>query len=122
METTQGKAIAAYGTLAQLGRKTMPSFAAYKIFRLKKALAPVLEFQTELEDKLVEELGGKITETGVILFAEKENQAEYARRHRELEAIGCEVDTARIQMTMKELPEISPEQMEALDDFIEWKE
>lgn len=122
METTQGKAIAAYGTLAQLGRKTMPSFAAYKLFRLKKALSPMIEFQTEQEEKLVDELGGRITETGVILFAEKEKQAEYAKRHRELEGLACEVETERIRMTMKELPEISPEQMEALDDFIEWKE
>lgn len=122
METTQGKAIAAYGTLAQLGRKTMPSFAAYKLFRLKKALSPMIEFQTEQEEKLVDELGGRITETGVILFAEKEKQAEYAKRHRELEALACEVETERIRMYMKELPEISPEQMEALDEFIEWKE
>jgi hypothetical protein len=122
METTQGKAVAAYGTLAQLGRKTMPSFAAYKLFRLKKALAPVLEFQTEQEEKLVDELGGKITETGVILFAEKEKQAEYARKHRELETLKCEVDTERIQMTMKELPELSVADMETLDDFVTWKE
>jgi hypothetical protein len=122
METTQGKAVAAYGTLAQLGRKTMPSFAAYKLFRLKKALSPVVEFQSEQEMKLVDELGGKITEAGMIQIDGADKRREYAEKHRELENMACEVDIAKITMTMKELPDLSVADMETLDDFITWKE
>ena len=34
----------------------------------------------------------------------------------------CEIDTKRIIMTMKELPDLSLADMEALDEFIEWRE
>ena len=70
----------------------------------------------------MEELGGSITETGEILLEDKEKRAEYASRHRELEEMECEIDTKRIIMTMKELPDLSLADMEALDEFIEWRE
>ena len=41
METTQGKAVAAYATLNQMARKPMNSFTAYKLFKLKKALGMI---------------------------------------------------------------------------------
>jgi hypothetical protein len=122
METTQGKAVLAYTTLAQMSRKPMPSFAAYKLFRLKKALSPVVEFQSEQEMKLVDELGGKITEAGMIQIDGADKRKEYAEKHRELEAMACEIDLEKITMTMKELPELSVADMETLDDFVTWKE
>lgn len=122
METTQGKAVLAYTTLAQMSRKPMPSFAAYKLFRLKKALSPVVEFQSEQEMKLVDELGGKITEAGMIQIDGADKRKEYADKHRELENMACEVDIAKIEMHMKELPELSVADMETLDDFVTWKE
>ncbi|MBR4352717.1 MAG: hypothetical protein IKQ01_06565 [Bacteroidales bacterium] len=122
MQTTQKKAVAAYLALSMMARKPMNSFAAFKLFRLKKALADIVEFQSDQEHKLVEELGGSITETGEILLEDKEKRAEYASRHRELEEMECEIDTKRIIMTMKELPDLSLADMEALDEFIEWRE
>lgn len=122
METTQGKAVSAYAALAQMSRKPMPSFAAYKLFRLKKALAPIIEFQSEQEAKIVEELGGQINENGTIQLEDPEKRREYVDRHRELEAMTCEVDTKQIVMHMKELPDLSLSEIEALDEFIEWKE
>lgn len=122
METTQGKAVAAYVTLAQMGKKPMNSFAAYKLFRLKKALAPIIEFQSEQEMKIVEELGGRITEAGAIMIEDKDKRREYNERHKELENMACDVNTERISMFMKELPELSVADMETLDEYIEWKE
>lgn len=126
MKTTQGKAVSALIAINRISGQKMPSFAAYKLFRLRKKLKDVAEFQGEQEEKLVEELGGKINEMGRVIWndpGEKATKdAEYAKRHKELEDMECEIDTEKIMMTFKEISEITPQDMEALDDFIEWKE
>lgn len=122
METTQGKAVSAYTTISRIGQQQMLSFTAYKFFRLKKALAPVIEFQSEQETKKVEELGGKISGAGMILIENKDKRVAYNEWHKELENLPCEVGTEKISMRMKELPEMSVADMDSLDDFIDWEE
>ena len=125
METTQGKAVNAYTALARMSQKPMNSFAAFKLFKLKKTLAPIVEFQSEQEQKLVEEIGATITEFGAIVWDKKkeaQQRKEYADRHKELEDMPCDVETKKITMFMKEIPEITIADMDALTEFIEWKE
>ena len=122
METTQGKAVAAYATLNQMARKPMNSFTAYKLFKLKKALGMIVEFQSEQEVKLIKELGGQVAESGAILIDDKEKRIEYARKHKELEELVCDVNVDKMVMHMKELPEITMADMDTLEEFIEWKE
>ena len=126
MKTTQGKAVSALIAINRISGQKMPSFAAYKLFRLRKKLKDVAEFQSEQEEKLVEELGGKINELGNVIWNDLSEKAakdaEYAKRHKELEDMECEIDTEKIMMTFKEISEITPRDMEAMDDFIEWKE
>lgn len=124
MKTTQGKAVGALIAINRISRQQMPSFAAYKLFRLRKKLKDTAEFQGEQEEKLVAELGGTIDDLGRVTFTENkaEKEVEYATRHKELEEMECEIDTERIMMTFKEIREISPADIEALDEFIEWKE
>lgn len=122
MKTTQGKVVKAFNVLATMSSKPMNSFAAYKLFRLKKALTPVVEFQSEQEYKLIEELGGTIDQNGRIHIEDKEKQVEFITRHQELEKMECEIETEKISMFPKELPDISLSDMESLEEFIEWKE
>ena len=126
MKTTQGKAVSALIAINRISGQKMPSFAAYKLFRLRKKLKDVAEFQSEQEEKLVEELGGKINELGNVIWNDLSEKAakdaEYAKRHKELEDMDCEIYTEKIMMTFKEISEITPRDMEAMDDFIEWKE
>lgn len=126
MKTTQGKAVNALIAINRISGQKMPSFAAYKLFRLRKKLKDVAEFQGEQEEKLVEELGGKINDLGRITWNDPNEKAtkdaEYAKRHKELEDMECEIDTEKIMMTFKEISEITPQDLEALDEFIEWKE
>lgn len=123
MKTTQGKTISAFSALAGLSRKPMNSFTAYKLFKLKKALAPVIEFQSEQEEKLVAEHGGQITENGQIMIADPEKRKAFNAAHRELGELECDVDIpGKISLAMKEITDISVADMEALDDFIEWRE
>ena len=122
MKTTQGKAVTAFATLAQMSKKPMNSFAAYKLFRLKKALAPIVEFQSEQEQKLIAELGGTITETGMIKIDDAEKRKEFSKQQKELGEMECEIETEKIFMVPKEMPELSVSDMESLEEFIEWKE
>ena len=122
MKTTQGKAVSAFSALTNIARNPMKSFAAYKLFRLRKALSPILEFQGEQEQKLVAELGGSVDENGQIRFADTNKLKEYTAKHKELESLECEIETERITMMPKELPDISLADMESLEPFIDWKE
>lgn len=123
MKTTQGKAVTAYITLATMARKQMPSFAAYKLFRLKKKLADIVEFQSDQEQKLAEELGGAFNpENGTLQISDPDKRKEYNDRHRELEDMECEIQGEKIIMTMKEMPDLSMADMETLDEFVEWRE
>lgn len=122
METTQGKAVNAYAALALMSRKQLNSFTAYKLFKLKKKLVSIVEFQSEQEQKLVAELGGTITENGAIQIEDQSKRMEYLEKHKELENLPCEVDGGKIALYMKEVPDISMADMEALEEFIDWKE
>ena len=121
MKTTQGKAISAFTTLAQMGRKPLNSLVAFKLFKLKKALAHVVEFQTEQEYKLIEELGGTVTESGAINL-DREGVEKYREKHREMENTECEIDTQPVEMRISDIPEISVSEIESLEEFVDWKE
>ena len=95
---------------------------AYKLFRLKKAVGLIVEFQSEQERKLIHELGGSVADSGAILIDDKEKRIEYAKRHKELEELECDVNIEKMVMHMKEVPEIAMQDMETLEEFIEWKE
>ena len=122
MKTTQGKVVAAFTALNKMARRPMNSFAAYKLFRLKKALRDIVDFQTEQEQKLIGELGGAFTDEGNAKFETTEKANEFIKRHKELEGMECEIEAERISMFMKEIPEISLAEMEVLETFIDWKE
>lgn len=123
MKVTQKQAISAFTSLVTIARKPMPSFAAYKLFHLKKRLKDVVEFRTEQDESIVKEMGGEVLENGSVLFAEKEKYPEFAAKQKELDEMECEVEgDEKIIMVMKELPELSIADLEQLEPFIDWKE
>ena len=122
MKTTHGAAVNALITINKIGQSPIPSFAAYKLFRLKKKLADAADFQTEQETKAIAEMGGKVGDRGKVLFEEPEKYVEFAKRQKELSDMEYEFDGDKISMYMTELPNLSVGDMESLDAFIEWKE
>lgn len=123
METTQGKAVNAFMAITRLASSPMPSFAAYKLFKLKKLLRDAVEFQTEQEKKLVDEMGGTVNDSnGRVMFDDPEKYLEFSMRQKELQEMEYEVDSEKLIMYMKELPNISIADIETLEPFIEWKE
>ena len=125
MKIAQRKVVDALIAINRLSKQPMPSFTAYKLFRLKKKLKDVSDFQSEQEDKIIAELGGKVNERGVVTFDgdDKESKcAEFIKRQEELGNMECDMDDDRILIVLKEIHEISLSDMEVLDPFIEWKE
>lgn len=122
MKTTHGIAVNALITINKLGQNPMKSFAAYKLFRLKKLLKDAAEFQTEQEMKIIEEMGGEVGERGKVLFEESDKYIEFAKRQKELSDMEYEFEGDKISMYMTELPNLSVGDMETLDAFIDWKE
>lgn len=122
MKTTQRNAINAYSVIAVMARKQMNSLAAYKLFKLKKALSDIVEFQAEQERKFVGEHGGSISETGRVTFEDKAKEAEYNKAYKELQNMECDVQIEKATMCLVDIPEITIAEIEVLDPFIEWKE
>lgn len=117
----QGEVVRAFAILGMMGQQQLSTPVAYKLFKLKKALATVVEFQSEQEKKLAEELGGSFSETGK-LDLPKDQKAEYDKRHKELVETECEVECDRVSLKMSDIPVISMDVIDALDLFIEFKE
>lgn len=119
MKTTQKKVMSAFLVIAKMQTKPMPSLTAYKLFRLKKALADNVEFQAEEEKKLVDELKGTISPDGNITFEKPVDQVAFLSKRVEMEKLECEIGIDRVAFRADELPELSVADIEALDDFIE---
>lgn len=119
MKTTQKKVMSAFMVITRMQTKPMPSLTAYKLFRLKKALADNVEFQAEEEKKLVDELKGTISPKGNITFEKPVDQVAFLSKRLEMEKLECDVGIDRVAFKANELPELSVADIEALDDFIE---
>lgn len=121
LKTKQGEAVRAFAILGMMGQQQLATPVAYKLFRLRKALSTVVEFQSEQERKLAGELGGHFTDAGKLELPD-EAKAEYEKRHKELADTECEVDCSRVKLKMSDIPVISMDVIDALDLFIEFKE
>ena len=121
MKTTQEKALNAYAALNKMAQRSMNSFTAYKLFKLKKALQDPVDFRIEQERKMIEELGGTMTETGQAVL-ENESQKAFNEKVKELNALECEIEREKTVIFLAEIKDITLAEMEALEDFIEWKE
>lgn len=118
MNTTQGKAISAFVAIQKLSQKTLPTLTAYKLFRMKKALHDIVDFQGEQERKMVDKYNGTVTPEGSIVILDAEKRAAFQTEHNELQKLPCEVDVEPIVLPMGDIPEISIADMEALEGFV----
>ena len=125
MKTTLENAITAMRVITRLNAVRMKSTAtARKLFSLKKLLEPNFEFYAEEERKLIEDLGGTVTEDGAILFPDQEKGLqELSRGRQELLASECDIpiDTPIIFRDSEGL-QVSGEEIGILDGLADFKE
>lgn len=120
MKVTQGQVVAAYGVLNLMGKRQLNTGTAFRLFKLKKKLDDIVEFQAEQENSLAESLGGMIDNGRLILPDDK--RSEYTEKHREITETECEIDIDRVPISLNEIPISTIEEIEALDPFISFTE
>jgi hypothetical protein len=92
MKMTLERAVSAAQIMNRLNGIRMKSSAtARKIFTLTEELKPNFDFYANEEKKLIEELGGAVSENGTILFSNQEEGIQKLKAGRE-ELLKTEVD------------------------------
>ena len=112
---TQGDAVRAYGAITRMGSKATGA-AAFTLFRLKKGLQEIFEFQNEQEKELVQKFGGQLIENGLVVIADKEKREQFQAEVEKLHGMECDIQPVTIPAAA--IPEISLAEIEALDGFV----
>lgn len=120
MKTTQGKAVSAYLALTRMGQVRLPSTVAYKLFKLKSALKGAYDFQAEEEQKMIDEFGGKMLENGQIIIGDEAQRGLFKQAQKKLEETEIDVEVNPISLSSAEIREITINDLEALDGFVEF--
>lgn len=116
----QVKIINAYRTLMNMAGETFPLPVAYKLYKLRKALEPQYDFQTEQERAAVEEFNGHFDdETKKIVFESVEVGEKFIKKLEELANMEVELEFEPVTINMNDIRmEITPNDIEKLDGFI----
>lgn len=125
MKMTLERAVSAAQIVARLNAVRMNSSAtARKLFSLKKLLEPNYEFYAEEEKKLIEDLGGAVSDDGTILFADQKEGLKQLKAGRE-ELLKTEVEVAidaPIIFRDAEGVKVSGYEVEILEGLADFKE
>ena len=119
MKTTQRRAVLAHRIIQRMSMRVAGK-AAFSLFRLKKQLKEIMDFQGEEQEKLVKKYGGAIADNGMILIADQEKRKEFDQEDKELGAMECEIQPVDIRA--KDVPDITLEEIEILDGFVNFTE
>ena len=114
---TQQQALTAYAILMGMGKKATGE-AAFSLFRMKQQLRDIVEFQSEEEAKLVDKLGGKITESGQIIFAGDEEKRAFIEGKKKRGSMEIDPAIEPVRIAPDKIPEINMDEIEALQGFI----
>lgn len=117
MKTTHGKALAAFVTLSQI-RGMVRGMDALHVFHLKTVLQESVDFLTEEEMRLVQEVDGIITETGTVIIPDKAKREQYLTERKKLDELPCEIPADPITIRIDKCPDVTAEQIEMLDGFV----
>lgn len=123
MKCTHGEAVTGLMTLMALRRNEMPGEVAKIFYFLRKKLKDAAEFEQEQETQFVEEHGGKISDAGKVTFEEPDQLMAFIAKQNEIRQLEYEYDAPGKYVIDPALcGNITAEQMECLEPFIDWKE
>ena len=121
IKTTLGKIYTAFLGINQI-RNQVKGMDALHLFHLKNMLKESVDFMAEEDVHMVTEAGGVITETGIVIIADKEKQKEYVKARKELDEQETEIQTDPVIIRISRCPDVTVEQIERLDGFVIFKE
>lgn len=125
--------VAAYTSLMILTKKEFPYKAAYELVKLKRKLAPKVEYYAAEEAKLVRRFAkcderGEPIVNGTRFDCKGEtpeeiaaNTREFERLRRELGSVSDDEEIERVKITLPDDIKISPEVIESLEEFIDFE-
>lgn len=117
IKTTQEKAVAAYKAINEL-RQKVKGKEALGLFHMKRVLQEHVDFMVEEEDRLFNEYGGKMLPGNLVVIENPEKRAEFQKAYKALLQTECEVKEEPVEISMEKNPDISLEQIEVLDGFV----
>ena len=121
IKTNHGKAYVAFIALSQL-RNMVRGQDALRVFHLKGKLKESAEFMGEEEMRLVQECGGTVAENGLLVIPDGEKRSTYIAERKKLDALECEIDAEPVEIPIDRCPDVTAEQMEMLDGFVQFVE
>lgn len=118
IQTTQGKIVKAYKTIAKLSSGNMPLPVSYSLFKLKKVLANHFEFQIEKERELFAKYIPTQQADGSFTFASKADEQDFFNQITEISKLAVEVDCPVVTIPLNSDIALSIEDMESMDGFV----
>lgn len=119
--TTHGKAYNAFLALNEL-RSIVKGIDALHVFHMKNELKEAVDFMAEEELRYVQDAGGTVTETGMVIIPDKDKRVEYMKNRKELDEMPYEVNAEPIVIQIERCPDVTGEQIEMLAGFVEFAE
>ena len=121
IKTTMGKIYAAFLGINQI-RNQVRGMDALHLFHMKNMLKESVDYMAEEDVRMVTDAGGVITETGLVIIADKEKQKEYVKARKELDDMETEIQTDPVVILISRCPDVTVEQIERLEGFVIFKE
>lgn len=121
IQTTHGKALAAFVTLSQI-RGMVRGMDALHVFYMKNQLKESVDFFSEEEMRMVTEAGGIVAENGTVLIPDKAKREQYLAERKKLDELPCEISAEPITIRIDRCPDVTGEQIEMLDGFVIFEE
>ena len=114
----QSKLARAYKVLNDLGQQRLPSMIAYKLFKLKKQLQPVWDFQVEQEQQIFEMYPPVQKEDNAFKFESPEQKKGFLDAFDELNNMESDLEITPINVPLLPEMRLSGNDLEILEDLV----
>lgn len=123
----QGDIVKAYHVLEKYEQKDLPLKVSYALFKVKSKIKDQVEFQLEKERELYKKYKPVPQEDGSLKFESEEQAKEFAveftEKTNELAEIEVDIDNnKKPTISLDQLVDMSMEDIECLEPFIEFTE
>ena len=95
---------------------------ALHVFHMKNMLKEAVDFMAEEEMRLVSEAGGTVTDSGMVIIPDPAKKAEYMKARAELDGMPYEAETDPVVIRIDRCPDVTGEQIEMMDGFVQFVE
>lgn len=116
---TQGQVMDAINVLNRVCKQTMPLKLANRLFKLRQALAPAMQFQMEEEAKLMEKYPPSRQEGNQLFFDDKEVGRAFNQKLAELADIESDIEFKPVEIHDGVDIGIKPDDIGMLQGFVE---